>query len=93
MVRALVSGEGLDLSSYIAELESYFAVSIAPHLSPDLCTLGDMATLIAQKATAAGRPIAQEAVWPEVRRITSEEFGVRENELQPSTRFVEDLCC
>jgi hypothetical protein len=84
---------GLDATDYIAHLERQFAVAIDPAEAESLRTLGNLARLLSQKLTTAGRPAADDAVWDAVRRITSEEFGVREDELKPGVRFVEDLNC
>jgi hypothetical protein len=89
----LAKGEGLDATDYIAHLERHFGVTIDPAEAKSPCTLGDLGRLISQKLTTLGRPAADDAVWESVRRITSEEFGVREDELKPTLRFVEDLNC
>jgi hypothetical protein len=91
-VSQLWASETLDATEYFARLEREFGVTIGPDETPALCTLGDLSALVSRKLAAAGRPLPEDAVWRAVRWITSQELGVREGDLRPDTRFVEDLC-
>ena len=93
-IRRFVSfDEGLDVTGYVAEIERHFCVRLAPVEVESTYTLRDMTDLIVRKLRENGRADTSDEVWPDLRRITSEEFGVDADELNPDIRYVEDLNC
>jgi hypothetical protein len=85
--------EGCDVTEYVSSLAQYFSVKLSPHEVESIFTLREMADLISRKVCESGRSNSNDGVWAEVRRITSEEFGVDARELNPGIRYVEDLNC
>jgi hypothetical protein len=86
-------GEGLDPTEYVEHLEREFEIVITPQAVEVLQTLGDLCQLVATQRAAQERPLGDDRIWQEVRRITSEEFGVDPSELHRGIRYVEDLNC
>jgi hypothetical protein len=85
--------EGLDVAGYVAEIERHFRVRLAPAEVESAHTLRDMTDLVVRKTREAGRADTSDEVWPDLRRITSDEFGVDADELHPDIRYVQDLNC
>ena len=91
--RFIAFDEGLDVSDYVTHLERRFAVTLGSDDIEPVHMLGEMADLIGGKMREGGRTSSDDEVWTDVRRITSEEWGIDERELHPGMRYVEDLCC
>lgn len=85
--------DGLDTSPYVERLSHEFTVAFHPDELSRLRTLQALTDLIARSCTQNGIPMDQQDIWNRVRRITSEEFGVDQQELHPDIRFKEDLNC
>ena len=85
--------EGLDVTAYVAEIERHFCITLAPAEVESTYTLRDMTELIVRRIRENGRADTSDEVWPDLRRITSDEFGVDADELSPDIRYVEDLNC
>ena len=92
-LRRLTGSDGLDVTEYVAEIERHFSVKLAPLEIESTHTLGDMSGLIVRKLRERGRADTEDDVWPLLRQITSEQFGLDPHELNPNTRYVEDLLC
>jgi hypothetical protein len=94
VLRRFVSfDEGLDVTEYVAEIERHFSVRLSPADIESTYTLRDMTDLIVRKLRENGRADTNDDVWPGLRRITSDQFGVDARELNPHVRSVEDLNC
>ncbi|MBC7783613.1 MAG: hypothetical protein H7144_07215 [Burkholderiales bacterium] len=85
--------EGLDVTEYVAEIERHFSIRLAPAEIESTFTLRDMTDLIVRKLQEIGRADLNDDVWPNLRRITSDQFGVDARELNLDVRYVEDLNC
>lgn len=86
-------GDGLDLSDYIKHIERDLQVTLSDENSSHIRTLGDLCRVVSQLRRANGNPLSDEEIWNAVRSITSDELGIRADELHPNMRYVEDLNC
>ena len=68
-------------------------VRIPDHDAAHLKTLGQLSEYVASQYKLQGQKLSDNHIWIAIRRITSDEFGVAENELHKDIRFVEDLMC
>ena len=91
--RFVSSDEGLDVTEYVAAIERQFAVKLAPADIESTNTLRDMTHLVVRKLREGDRADTTDDVWPDLRRITSEQFGVDACKLNPDIRYREDLNC
>jgi hypothetical protein len=85
--------DGLDTSNYVTRIECEFNLKVADEAGAKFAALGDLCAYISRQRHAQGFPLADAEIWKLVRRITSEEFGIKEGELQPETRYIDDLGC
>jgi hypothetical protein len=88
-----IDADGLDTTEYVEHLEREFAIRIPNEAAESLITLGDLCAHVAAQRQQQGRPLPEEEIWDNVRRITSHEFGVDPGGLHPGIRYVEDLNC
>lgn len=85
--------DGLDLSDYIEHIERDLRVTVSDENASQVRTLGDLCRVVSQQRHANGDPLSDEEIWNAVRSITSDELGVRADELHPNLRYIEDLGC
>ena len=88
-VLSRMDAEGLDPTEYIEHVGRAFGIVIPVEAAEGFKTLRDLCDYVARWR----RELSDGEIWEAVRRITSEEFGVRQNELHPGIRYVEDLNC
>ena len=85
--------DGLDTTEYVERLERHFGIIIRDEDAAEMKTLSDVCDYISRQREASARALTPEQIWKDVRRITSEEFGVDESEMHKGVRFIEDLNC
>ena len=86
------AGDGIDTTEYVEAIEGHFNIHIEIPVLESLETLGDLCDEIA-RLTNTATDEERARIWIAERRITGEEMGLDQSELQKETRFVEDLCC
>ena len=89
----VLASDGIDCTEYIAAVESHFGIQITIPEAEALKTVNDLVLLVDQKLARTDRFQDEEAIWRSVQFTTSEHMGVDVQEIQRTTRYVEDLCC
>lgn len=82
---------GLDSVELVMAFEEWFEIDIPNEVAERLVTIGDVTDHVTARLQAAGRPRDREAVLAMVCVITCDQLGTTLDELDESTRFVEDL--
>jgi acyl carrier protein len=84
---------GLDTVELIMRVEEEFEIEIADDEAGTLETAGDICDCVARHKSAWGfdGPKGREELWPQVRRIISDELSVLEEQITPSSNIVLDL--
>ena len=95
---------GLDTVELVMEIEHEFEIDLPDAEAEKIRTVGMLAEFVWERVRDqipsapfppapihAPRAASYEAVLEKVRRIVSNQFGARLDDIQPHTRFVEDL--
>lgn len=77
----------LDLTEFILELEETFDISIPDDDYQQLATVGNLCEYILQRKPG----LDDDEILASIRRITVDHYHVDPEEVQPHTRWIEDL--
>ena len=79
---------GLDITNFILAVEDEFKVSIPDEDYETIVTVRDMCRYVEKRTTSGAR---SEHILQRVRELISQEFSIPIEEIQPESRFVDDL--
>ncbi len=82
---------GLDLVEVIMEAEDHFGVVIDDASYDKLRTVGDLHRAILHNVREWDPPAEPATVWNELVVLVARSLSVDESEIEPETRFIEDL--
>ena len=85
--------DGLDTTPFLERVEREFNIRIPDEDATRINMLGQLCEYVVCKVNEERGNGVDDWIWVVIRRMTSDEFGVAENELHKDIRFVEDLMC
>jgi acyl carrier protein len=82
---------GLDSVELVIRVEKEFAIEIPDADAPALTTVGHLHAYVVEALRHQGRIESADSVYDQLRDIICHQLGVKEAEVVPSARFVDDL--
>jgi acyl carrier protein len=82
---------GLDGVELVMAIEERFGIVISDGDAEKIATVGQMHRHIVDALRQRGEMVDEEQVWKVLRTIVVQQLSVRPEQLQPETRWIEDL--